>query len=266
PQFDRQVVEILASGNLSGLLAFDDDFLEQAAECGLRSFIMMAGALDASTVKPDLLSYEGPFGVGYAVATFLVENDGITAAPPFPVALARATLEAYFATGRRPHSGTSGIVETIMQAQGSSSDSECVRDLAGRKAGAFVSLHKEGELRGCIGTISATTGNVIDEIIQNAVSAAVEDPRFPPLSEPELSGLEIKVDVLNEPETVDSASRLDAKRFGVIVSKGFRRGLLLPDLEGVDTPELQLAIALRKAGILPDEDYQIERFEVIRYQ
>jgi AMMECR1 domain-containing protein len=77
-----------------------------------------------------------------------------------------------------------------------------------------------------------------------------------------MSGL--SVDILG-PAEPSTRSELDPKRYGVIVSRGGRRGLLLPDLEGVDTVEEQLSIALQKAGIKPDEDYQIERFEVIRY-
>ncbi|MFP3895848.1 MAG: AmmeMemoRadiSam system protein A [Anaerolineales bacterium] len=134
-----------------------------------------------------------------------------------------------------------------------------------RKAGIFVSLHKNGELRGCIGTIEPRQSNVVQEVIANAISAATRDPRFPPVEAQELDDLEISVDVLGEPEPIDSIKELDPKEYGVIVESGPRRGLLLPDLEGVDTAEKQVSIALRKARITPGEPYDMYRFRVIRY-
>ena len=135
-----------------------------------------------------------------------------------------------------------------------------------RRAGVFVSLRKEGRLRGCIGTIGPVRGNIAEEIRENAVSAATRDPRFSPVRQEELAALEISVDVLGEPEKIRSRDQLDVKRYGVIVSKGLRRGLLLPNLEGVDTVDEQLSIALQKAGLSPRErDFEMERFEVVRH-
>lgn len=134
------------------------------------------------------------------------------------------------------------------------------------KAGVFVSLKKHGELRGCIGTIASTTGSVAEEVIRNAIEAATRDPRFPPVLKDELGELEISVDVLGEPEPASSVKDLDVKRFGVIVKSGHRRGLLLPNLEGVDSPEEQIAICRRKAGIGPEEPVELFRFEVRRYK
>ena len=121
-------------------------------------------------------------------------------------------------------------------------------------------------LRGCIGTIKPVRSNLAEEIIENAISAGTEDPRFRPVSKEELAELDYSVDVLQEPEPVSSIEELDPKRYGVIVSKGFRRGLLLPNLDGVNTVEDQIRIALMKAGISEDEDYKLERFEVTRHQ
>ena len=134
-------------------------------------------------------------------------------------------------------------------------------------AGSFVSIHKHGRLRGCIGTIEPTQDNVAREVIQNAISAATRDPRFPPIMPDELADLDIKVDVLGEPEPVDGLEELDPRRYGVIVksARDRRRGLLLPDLEGVDTVEYQVDVARRKAGIRPDEAIELYRFEVVRY-
>ena len=134
-----------------------------------------------------------------------------------------------------------------------------------RSAGAFVSLHAHGQLRGCIGTTGPTTECVAWEIVQNAVSAGSRDPRFVPVRTDELDSLEYSVDILGEPEAVSSQTELDVKKYGIIVSCGNRRGLLLPDLEGVDTVEQQIEIARQKGGISSRERYTLERFEVVRH-
>ena len=134
------------------------------------------------------------------------------------------------------------------------------------QAGVFVTLHKFGELRGCIGTLEPTTGNVALEIIQNAVSSATHDPRFPPVAPNELEDIEYHVDVLTEPVPVKDKKKLDPKKYGVIVECGWRRGLLLPDLEGVDTVAHQIDICRRKAGIAPNEPIKLYYFEVKRYK
>lgn len=164
------------------------------------------------------------------------------------VELARETIEGYVREKR-----------TIKPPE------ELVPEMQGR-AGTFVSLHdSRGNLRGCIGTIEPQQPTVAQEIIQNAIGAATRDPRFPPVQPEELEGLDVKVDVLTEPEPIDSMDQLDPKRYGVIVESGWRRGLLLPDLEGVDTVEYQVEIAMRKAGIHSGEPMQLYRFEVKRY-
>ncbi|WP_080803645.1 AmmeMemoRadiSam system protein A [Arabiibacter massiliensis] len=272
PVFDREVTALFDSGDLEGLFAIDAAFADAAAECGLRSFQIMAGALEGLPTTHELLSYEGPFGVGYAVAAFEVEGpqgDGAVnsavdaeadaraaadaaadegAVDPY-VALARASVEGFVRTGR-PIDRPAGLPPELMD----------------ERAGVFVSLHEGGDLRGCIGTIAPVTGCVADEIIRNGVAAASEDPRFPPVRERELDALSYSVDVLRPPMPVGSPEELDPARFGVIVTKGWRRGLLLPNLEGVDDVADQLAIAKRKAGIDPaDDDVELERFEVVRH-
>jgi len=134
-----------------------------------------------------------------------------------------------------------------------------------KRAGVFVSLHKFDELRGCIGTFAPTKENIAKEIITMAIEAATEDPRFEPVGESELTDLDISVDVLDPPEPISDISQLDPKIYGVIVSRGMRRGLLLPDLEGVDTAEYQVEIAKRKAGIFDDGPIQLQRFKVTRH-
>lgn len=137
--------------------------------------------------------------------------------------------------------------------------------MTSQAAGAFVSLHAHDRLRGCIGTIGPTTESVAWEIVQNAISACSCDPRFPPVTVSELDSLEYSVDVLGKPEPISSPAELDVKKYGVIVSCGGRRGLLLPDLEGVDTVEQQIDIARQKGGISSREEYNLERFEVVRH-
>ncbi|MEK6671845.1 MAG: AmmeMemoRadiSam system protein A [Nitrospirota bacterium] len=133
------------------------------------------------------------------------------------------------------------------------------------KAGAFVSIKKHGQLRGCIGTFMPVTENVAEEIIRNAIAAATEDPRFPGIDKAEFPYLTYTVDILSSPEKVEGLGDLDPKRYGVIVVSGSRKGLLLPDLEGVDTPEQQVGIARMKAGINQSDHADIFRFEVMRY-
>jgi len=138
-------------------------------------------------------------------------------------------------------------------------------EMINQKAGVFVSLKKNGNLRGCIGTFIPTQENIAQEIIKNAISAAVDDPRFSPVTASELGDLTISVDVLSPPEEISDISKLDPKKYGVIVSSGYKKGLLLPDLEGVDTAGEQVDIARRKAGIYPDEKVKLYRFEVKRF-
>lgn len=144
--------------------------------------------------------------------------------------------------------------------------SEAPESLKREKAGVFVSLKKHGELRGCIGTIEPVYDNVAEEISSNAVSSATRDPRFEPVTTDELSDITISVDVLEKPEDIDDINQLDAKEYGVIVSSGSRVGVLLPDLEGVDTPQQQVKIAMMKAGIDPHETVRLKRFRVRRYK
>ncbi len=145
-------------------------------------------------------------------------------------------------------------------------DEELTDEMKTGRAGAFVSIHKGGKLRGCIGTIAPTCKNIAAEIVSNAIAASTRDPRFNPIRTEELDSLEINVDVLSPEEPIDSPEQLDVKRYGVIVEKGYKRGLLLPDLEGVDTVEEQIAIAKQKAGLdLTESGVKMYRFEVVRH-
>ncbi len=267
PEYDARIMDVCSRAAFGELFDFEESFCEKAAECGHRSFVMMAGAFDGVAVRAQRLSHEDVTGVGYGVCTFYPEGEderrrflaqylrkqeaetaALRAAEDPWVSLARSSLEAYVRSGR-----------TIPLPEG------LPEELRLRRAGAFVSIHKNGRLRGCIGTIGPTCSCLGEEIIQNAVSAAVRDPRFDPIRPEELPLLDVSVDVLGEAEDIASEAELDVKRYGVIVTKGSRRGLLLPDLEGVDTPAEQVAIARQKAGIRPEETVRLQRFEVVRH-
>ena len=267
-RFDREITEAMAAGDFMKFLAFSPEFTEKAAECGLRSCVIMAGALDGMDVEAELLSYEGTLGVGYGVASFLPKGSDpnrryldkylelekarlnkIKDSEDAYVRLARYSVEHYITKGRQARL-PDGLPPELLS----------------KRAGVFVSLKKHGELRGCIGTISPVTGSVAGEILRNAVSACSEDPRFDRVRPDELPDLIYDVDVLSPPEPIMSEEQLDVKRYGVIVSSGRRRGLLLPDLAGVDTVQRQIAIARQKAGIKPDEPVSLERFEVVRHE
>ena len=133
-----------------------------------------------------------------------------------------------------------------------------------RSAGVFVSIKKHGALRGCIGTFFPTEPTIAAEVIANAIKSATADPRFPPITPDELDDLALSIDVLSEPQPCGE-SDLDPARYGVIVESGWRRGLLLPDLPGVNSAAEQIDVARRKAGIGADEAYELRRFTVERH-
>ncbi|MCR5179386.1 MAG: AmmeMemoRadiSam system protein A [Lachnospiraceae bacterium] len=272
PEYDRRIMDVMGRGAFDELFSFDESFLDKAAECGHRSFVIMAGALDGKKVEVKKLSHEDTFGVGYGVCTYSVLGEDesrefllryekekrermkeIYEAGDEYICLARASLEKYVKTGK--------------MLERSEYPENLPREMLERQAGTFVSLHKDGRLRGCIGTIGPTRDCIADEIVGNAVSAAVRDPRFFPVQIPELPYLEISVDVLGDTEPIDSPEELDVKRYGVIVSSGMKRGLLLPNLDGVDTIEEQVRIAREKGGIRENDPHiRLERFEVIRHE
>ncbi len=267
PQYDERIMDVCGRAAFGELFDFSEAFCESAAECGHRSFVIMAGVLDGLAVQAEKLSHEDVTGVGYGICTFhpgkadenrrflLIREreeekrlEKASALSDAWVKLARESVENYVLR-RRVIDIPEGLPEELLR----------------RRAGAFVSIHKQGRLRGCIGTIAPVQKCLAEEIIRNAVSAAVSDPRFDPIRPEELKWLEISVDVLGEPEDIRSEEELDAKRYGVIVSRGNRRGLLLPDLDGVDTVQQQVAIARKKAGIGPKEEVSLQRFRVVRH-
>lgn len=257
PEYDSRLMDVIERCALSELTSFDEDLLERCQECGHRSFVIMSGALYSHNVTSELLSHEATFGVGYGLAIFRI-NDRKKESADDNAGKESDVMDAYVRLAR----------ETIY----SHVKGEKLPDLSGlpdemlhTRAGAFVSVHEFGMLRGCIGTISPTCDSLAEEIRENAVSAVSRDPRFSPVRSEELDDLEINVDVLSEAESISSSAELDVKRYGVIVTNGMRRGLLLPDLDGVDTVEQQIEIARKKAGIGPSEEISLQRFEVVRH-
>ncbi|OPL07688.1 MAG: hypothetical protein AVO33_03935 [delta proteobacterium ML8_F1] len=270
PEFDNQLQEKILTKNHLGIVTMSPTFCEKAGECGKRSVDMLLGALDQSVYTVESLSYEGPFGVGYAVMAFedirsggdsileeIVEDRRAHVArkrssEDIHVRLARETIETYVRTHR--------VLDPSKSPYG---DCQCFET---KDFGAFVSIKNSHGLRGCIGTYRPTKKNLGEEIIHSAIAAATEDPRFEAITKEELGDLVLSVDLVHPPKSAAGIEDLDPLKFGVIVRSGYKSGLLLPNLEGVDTPEEQLRIVLGKAGIREHESYEIEIFEVERYE
>jgi len=269
PAYDKRIMEIMENGDFSRLFSFKDVFLEEAAECGHRSFVLMAGAFDGLAVKAEKLSYEGPFGVGYGITLFrpVGTDENRHFLPVYETmrnkmkAEQLAKEDAYVKLARE-------VIEHFVKSKGGylRTPENIIPEMTGQKAGVFVSLKIRGALRGCIGTIGPMYDNVAEEIRHNAISACSRDPRFTPVTPRELDELEYSVDILGPMEPISSPAQLDVKRYGVLVTKGSRSGLLLPNLPGVDTVEQQIDIAKQKAGIYPEESgCTLQRFEVVRH-
>lgn len=235
PRFDGVLQELLKK-NPALLGSIPEELAEEAAECGFRSLLFGVGAKEGAV---EILSYEGPFGVGYMVAELYRSS-------PLPkwarTCLLRHLEGRPLEESEFPHEG----------------------EFAERK-GCFVTLKTKGELRGCIGTTEAWQKDLAHEIQHNAIAAGTEDPRFWPVEAEELKEINFSVDVLGELEKIEGLETLDPYRYGVVVRKGRRSGLLLPHLEGVDTVEEQVGIAKQKAGIPLNEEVELWRFEVVRH-
>ncbi|MGD8400951.1 MAG: AmmeMemoRadiSam system protein A [Bacillota bacterium] len=261
-EFDRKFLDLLQRAAVRELLDFDPVLLEKAAQCGFPSVIMLLGTLEGVTFQTRLLSYQGPFGVGYAIATLQPGEAGA------------GYLDRLWADRRQAvadrRAGESPVVKfarQVIEAKVNEANLPAPDGLEAWRqehAGVFVSIKKFGELRGCIGTINPTRDNLVEEVQYNAIAAATGDPRFEPVAADELDDLVYSVDVLKPAEAIAGMAELDPKRYGAIVRQGRRQGLLLPNLEGVETAAEQVAIAKRKAGITKGP-VELQRFEVVRY-
>ncbi len=261
--FDEEVVDAIRSNSTHRIVTIDQGLRRTAGECGYRSMLVAIGVAQELESRCEVISYEAPFGVGYMVAQLLSESrpvgvasgsetqpgNGEAGGAELP-ALARQVVETFVATGK-------GI-----------SVPEKLSELLTHRAACFVSIKtREGDLRGCIGTIEPEKNTLAEELIANAISAASRDPRFPPVRADELPNLKYSVDVLSQPELV-RIDDLDPNIYGVIVEDqdGVGRGLLLPNLAGIDTAAKQVEIASRKAGIPPGAEVKLWRFRADRYR
>ena len=267
--FDEEVVACLKEGEPSRIAAIDQDLRRMAGECGYRSMLVALGTVWETERDCEVLHYEAPFGVGYLVAQLArakaagqktsgpaqnTEATKMDEQPAQPLsaeyglpALARRAVEAFVSEGR------------VIDAP---------RETFDQPAACFVSIKTiEGDLRGCIGTIEPVRQTLAEELIANAINASTRDPRFPPVSADELPSLRYSVDVLTRPEPA-TFEELDPATYGVIVEdeSGLRRGLLLPDLKGIETARQQVDIAARKAGIAPGTPLKFSRFRVERFR
>lgn len=245
-EFDKTILDLLAQGNFSGVLSVDQNLIDRAGECGFRPITIMAGAWEELSFKTSVLSYEGPFGVGYGVVlcepSEKNENDA-----SWLMNLAKDSVDEYVKNGHIL-SLPRDIPQPFLNV-----------------GAVFVSLHRNDMLRGCIGGLQPVTSSIANEVTQMAIRAATEDPRFPPVKEEELSSLTYSIDILSPMEKVGDFKQLNPKQYGVVVCSGKKIGLLLPDLRGVDTVEQQVSIAMEKGGIKEGEPIEIFRFYVTRY-
>jgi AmmeMemoRadiSam system protein A len=260
--FDEEVVDALRANSPDRIVNIDPDLRRLAGECGYRSMLVAIGATSERPFSCDVLNYEAPFGVGYLVAQLTNEKPSGASQPKaqhvdasedggedLPT-LARKAVETFVLTGSQiePPENPSGLLK--------------------ERAACFVSIKTlDGDLRGCIGTIEPARDTLAEELIANAINAATRDPRFMPVAASELPHLRYSVDILSASEPA-KFEELDPAVYGVIVEdeSGLRRGLLLPDIEGVDSAEKQVEIASRKAGIPPGTKVKLSRFRVQRFR
>jgi len=261
--FDAEVVDAIRSSATKRIVDLDPELRRMAGECGYRSMLVAIGVSQELEPACEVINYEAPFGVGYLVAQLFAGSADILSAQP-----AERAQVVPSETGAELPALARAVVETFVKQGKLIRAAKEPSDLLGQRAGCFVSIKTlAGELRGCIGTIEPAKDTLAEEIILNAISAATRDPRFAPVRADELPGLKYSVDVLSQPEAA-KLSGLDPKVYGVIVEdmNGLRRGLLLPNLKGIETAAQQVEIASRKAGISVGDELKLWRFRAQRYQ
>jgi len=267
--FDYEIVDALRSNDVKRLVHIDQDLRRLAGECGYRSMLIAVGATQDLPLACEVLNYEAPFGVGYIVAQLTSKEIPTTEwskSVDQELECDGSKSDASESGGSLPALAREAVENFVRQGVQIEPPRENVAVMHARAA-CFVSLKtKSGELRGCIGTIEPSRDTLAEEIIANAINAATRDPRFAPVAPAELDNLRYSVDVLSSPEPADIGD-LDPAIYGVIVEDetGWRRGLLLPALEGIETVSQQVEIAARKAGIPPETPVKLSRFSVGRY-
>ena len=235
--FDRVVIDALQNDEWDRIEGMDPDFIEEAGECGLRPLAILLGAARAASLASRVLSYEAPFGVGYPVVAFTAATSGLDIQ-----ALGRRAIGTYLRTGQ--------LIDPP----------EPIPANLRAPSAIFVTLRKNGELRGCVGSLRPTEPTAAHELIRYAIASAIRDPRFDPVRLDEVDDLTIKVQLLDPAERVTDIAALDPKTYGLIVRRGDRQALLLPGIDGIDTPDQQIRAACEKAGIDRHAPLELERF------
>jgi AmmeMemoRadiSam system protein A/AmmeMemoRadiSam system protein B len=274
--FDEEVVDAIQESATKRIVDLDPELRRLAGECGYRSMLVAIGAAQDLDPACEVISYEAPFGVGYLVAQLFAAS---IANIPHADHTQSVAGSADVPSAQRAHASTAEAgnelpalarqaVETFVKEGRVLPTPDNLSEVLNQRAGCFVSIKtRAGELRGCIGTIEPVKDTLAEELIINAISSATTDPRFAPVREDELPELKYSVDVLSSPEPV-KPDDLDPAVYGVIVEDktGLRRGLLLPNLKGVETAAEQVEIASRKAGIRPEDEIRLWRFRSERYR
>ena len=253
-QFDHEFIRLLRRGAYRDVPQVDSGLQERAGEDVVDSTVIALAAADWSSTGHEVLSYEGPFGVGYGVA--MLFDPGTPAAvdaAPVPGCSTGARLPDLARQSVAAALGTPGLRPP-----------QVVEGLPGERRAVFVTLRsRTGALRGCVGTLSPRFHNAALETWHLARSAAFEDSRFQPVTARELADMRFEVSVLHPLEPIASPAELDPGRYGVVVSiDDGRRGTLLPGIASITSVAEQLRIARLKAGIGPDEPVRLERFTV----
>ena len=235
--YDEALMKVMGEGDFFYMKDLPPALRNAAGECGHRAFLILSGILQETDYQAEAVSYESPYGIGHGVCAYYIrEKDD-----PY-VKIAKKALQTYVRTKEQ---------EIPLY--------HLPREMEGKKGGVYVSLYVNGILRGSMGTVEATQDSLAREIVKNTISAGAFDPRHQPVTEEELESVEYSVEVVSEPEIVTSARELDAKRYGVIVTNGWDRGIVLP---GRGNVRGQVEKAMVQAGISEKEPVQIKRFEL----
>lgn len=264
--FDKTVLNILKNSDVMSLFNMDNDIVQSAAQCALNSLYVMLGCCNKIYLESTCLSYEGPFGIGYAVFSFHKIKDNIDG---YLIALEKHNNELMreSLTNESIYSklARDAIKHYISTGNYLENHSDYNDAFFNNKYGVFISLKNDGILRGCVGTLKPKYKNLKEEIIHNSIESALYDPRFMPVDISELNMINISIDIICTLESC-SIDDLCPSKYGVLVKSGEKEGVLLPNIPGIDSSSEQIKIALCKAGIEDNEDFSLFRFETKRFK
>ena len=267
-EYDATVMSIMKDARFDELMDFDEGYRSLAGECGHRSFTVMAGTLDKMDVTTECLSYEGVTGVGYGICVFEPgeANDERDMKEKYlkkdieRVSAVKEKEDEYVKLARK------AVEELVLNDKKYEITEDLPDEMVNRKAGVFITIKTGKQLRGCVGTLTPDKESIAEEIIQNAMNSAGNDPRYAHIEKDELDRMEITVDVIGEFEEIFTDDMLDVHKYGVCISKGRKKGFLLPNQTGLETTEQQVNIAKQSAGLRPRDKAKMERFEVVRHK